>query len=80
MEELSALPPNWHRHYIRSVLRRSGISGDLVDLWMGHDIAGSDPLHEFSGLSMSDLQKIGCAINSIMTGKIKIPNSSSVFG
>ena len=39
MAELAALPPNWHRHYIRSALRRSGISGDLVDLWMGHDIA-----------------------------------------
>lgn len=46
------IPANWHRHYLRTLLSRSTVSGELIDAWMGHAKIGQEGYNQFSGLSM----------------------------
>ncbi len=79
MDPLSNLPPNWPRHYMRGRLRKFGVSGDLVDLWMGHDNSGSNPMHVYSGLSMSDLRTVANALNRILIEDLDLPSVEAIY-
>lgn len=46
------IPANWHRHYLRTLLSRSTVPGELIDAWMGHAKIGQEGYNQFSGLSM----------------------------
>lgn len=67
MRELCPLPLNWHRHFMRTFLRRSGFSGQWVDAWMGH---GESSFERFSGLAMQDLQLISRKINEFLVDEV----------
>ncbi|WP_417421293.1 hypothetical protein [Halomonas sp.] len=45
------LPINASRHYIRSALRAEGVSGELVNAFMGHAQQGQEPFGAFSTLT-----------------------------
>ncbi len=58
---------NWPRHHLRSELRRRGLSGEIIDGWMGHEEIGEEALGRHSCLSMQHLQRIADAIEDILT-------------
>jgi hypothetical protein len=72
LENIFPLPLNWHRHFMRTWLRKNGFSGQLTNAWMGHLSAGSSGFSRFSGLSMFDLREISNSINSFLTSKLLI--------
>jgi len=72
LKNILPLPINWHRHYMRTALRNKEVSGQLVDLWMGHLGIGSTNMSKFSALSMSDLHQVAKIINIHMKEDLKI--------
>lgn len=66
------IPLNWHRHYMRTTLRHLGVSGQMVDLWMGHLGIGNTNMSTFSALAMSDLRQIANKINNHMKNVLGI--------
>ena len=66
------LPLNWHRHYMRTELRKMGVSGQKVDLWMGHLGIGDTNMSKFSALSMSDLRQVANKINTHMVKALEV--------
>lgn len=64
-EDPFLLRSNWHRHTISSELIRRGIDRDLISAFMGHRQKLDIPLSEFSSFSLSDLQKVSRAIDSL---------------
>lgn len=70
--DILPLKLNWHRHFMRSWLRKNDIHGHLVDAWMGHISAGGDALGRYSGISMADLKDIATAINIFLVDELKI--------
>ena len=74
-EELLSIFPialNWHRHYMRTILRKHNVSGQIVDLWMGHSGIGNTDMSKFSGLSMSDLRDVANIINTHLVDDLAI--------
>jgi len=72
LNSIFPLALNWHRHYMRTALRKSGISGQLVDLMMGHNGIGNTDMSKFSALSMSDLRNVASTINTHLIDDLKI--------
>lgn len=72
LKSVLPLPLNWHRHYMRTSLRHMGVSGQMVDLWMGHLGIGNTNMSTFSALAMSDLRQIANKINSHMKNVLGI--------
>lgn len=70
--DIMPLKLNWHRHFMRTWLRKKGIHGHLVDGWMGHISAGGDALGRYSGISMTDLKDIATTINTLLVDELKI--------
>ncbi|MFT0212213.1 hypothetical protein VQ643_06305 [Pseudomonas sp. F1_0610] len=60
------IPTNWHRHFLRTMLAKNKISGELIDSWMGHAKIGQEGYSQYSGLSMQSLNKIADIIDQIM--------------
>ena len=46
-----SLPTNANRHYLRSKLNELGVSGEIIDAYMGHWLIGQEPFGRFSTLS-----------------------------
>lgn len=57
------LPPNWTRHYIRSLLCKNQFGDLVMNAWSGHDDDGEIPLGRFTKTSMQDLMAISRFIN-----------------
>lgn len=70
LDHICPLPLNWHRHFMRTWLRKNGFSGQLTNAWMGHLSAGSSGFSRYSGLSMNDMRKIADSINDLLTSKL----------
>lgn len=70
--DILPLKLNWHRHFMRTRLRKSDIHGHIVDGWMGHISAGGDALGRYSGISMADLKDIAATINTLLVDELKI--------
>lgn len=70
--DILPLKLNWHRHFMRTRLRKNDIHGHLVDGWMGHISAGGDALGRYSGISMADLKGIATTINTLLVDELKI--------
>ncbi|MCB0744127.1 MAG: hypothetical protein KDC67_09500, partial [Ignavibacteriae bacterium] len=66
------LPQNWNRHFMRSHLRKAGISGECVDMWMGHETNGDVANSRYSGLSMSDARRVANVIEEFIKVELKI--------
>lgn len=62
-DSILPLPPNWHRHYIRTLLYQSNVHSELIAAWMGHTDIGEGPFAQYSSLSFNELAKITEAIN-----------------
>ncbi len=60
------LPPNWHRHHIRTILESSVIEDDVIDAWMGHTAIGQTALSQFSGIGVEDLREISAVIGDFL--------------
>lgn len=45
------IPPNSNRHYLRTRLRELGVSGEVVDAFMGHGSLGQEPFGRFSNMA-----------------------------
>lgn len=60
------IPTNWHRHFLRTMLAKNKISGELIDSWMGHAKIGQEGYSQYSGLSMQGLNKAADIIDQIM--------------
>lgn len=71
ISDVFALPLNWHRHYLRTLLSNQGITGETIDTWMGHAKPGQEGLAKHSGLSISSLKKVANCIQLEME-KLKI--------
>lgn len=54
-EPLVPLPPNWHRHAVRSHLVQQQVSTHLIDALMGHEDMGREFSHQYSNAGLSDL-------------------------
>lgn len=54
-EPLVPLPPNWHRHAVRSHLVQQHVSTHLIDALMGHEDMGSEFSHLYSNAGLSEL-------------------------
>lgn len=72
LKSVLPLPLNWHRHYMRTALRQMGVSGQMVDLWMGHLGIGNTNMSTFSALAMYDLRQIANKINNHMKNVLGI--------
>ncbi len=72
LENIFPLPLNWHRHFMRTWLRKNGFSGQLTNAWMGHLSTGSSGFSRYSGLSMYDLRHIADSINDFLSSKLMI--------
>ncbi len=78
MKEFLLINQNWHRHYIRSNLPNYGVSGQQIDMWMGHEGKGSTGFSSCSSMSMKDLEPVTKAINKILqeleVGPVRLDN------
>ncbi|MBL4910373.1 MAG: hypothetical protein JKX78_10240 [Alteromonadaceae bacterium] len=72
LKQIFPLPINWHRHYMRTKLRKLGVAGQLVDLWMGHLGIGSTNMSKFSYLSLHDLRQVANKIEQHLKDDLKI--------
>lgn len=70
--DILPLKLNWHRHFMRTWLRKNRIHGHLVDGWMGHISSGGDALGRYSGICMADLKGIATVINTLLVDELKI--------
>lgn len=64
-------PRNWARHFLRRELPEAGLSGALIDGFMGHGGAVSDPLAPTSGASAAQLDSLIRAIEAICGPLVK---------
>lgn len=62
MEDILPIKLTWHRHFIRSNLPSFGLSGQQIDMWMGHEGKGGTGFSKYSSMSMEDL---GCVADAI---------------
>jgi len=60
------LPPNWHRHQLRTLLHKSQIAPDLMDAWMGHTSISQTAFSQFSSLGIEDLREISLLIEDLL--------------
>lgn len=67
---------NWHRHFMRTALRRLGIEGNIVDAWMGHVSSEGDAFARYSGVSMADLRRVAKKINTLMSEELNVSPES----
>lgn len=58
-------PPNWARHYMRGALSDCGVNWTLIDGFMGHGGAVSDPMRAASGASLADQDALSDALQAI---------------
>ena len=66
-------PRNWTRHFLRRELMEAGLSGALIDGFMGHGGAPSDPLRPTSGASIQDGDALAGALEAICAPLACIP-------
>lgn len=57
---------NWQRHFMRTMLREKGVSGDIVNAWMGHSDFGEEALGPWSGLSIADIGGLKTVLQEIL--------------
>ncbi|OLQ81658.1 hypothetical protein BIT28_25770 [Photobacterium proteolyticum] len=62
-DSIFPLPPNWHRHHIRTLLHQSNIHSELIAAWMGHADIGEASFAQYSSLNFNELYKIAEIIN-----------------
>ncbi|WP_413692104.1 hypothetical protein [Psychromonas sp. KJ10-2] len=60
------LPPNWHRHQLRTLLHKSQIAPDLMDAWMGHTSISQTAFSQFSSIGTEDLRGISLLIENLL--------------
>lgn len=70
--DILPLKLNWHRHFMRTWLRKNHIHGHLIDGWMGHISSGGDALGRYSGICMADLKDIATVINTFLVDELQI--------
>lgn len=64
---LLELPPNWHRHFLRTYLsREEKISAESIDTWMGHANPGQEGFTKFSGMSIKAMENIADSLERMM--------------
>ncbi len=62
-DSIFPLPPNWHRHHIRTLLHQSNVHSELIAAWMGHADIGEASFAQYSSLNFNELYKIAEIIN-----------------
>jgi len=70
------LPLNTKRHYLRTRLREKGVTGEIVDAFMGHWYTGQEPHGRFSTLSPQFFkQQIDAPLSTLLRddGWVAIP-------
>lgn len=71
------LPPNWHRHFLRTFLsREENVSAESTDTWMGHANPGQEGFTKFSGMSMKAMEKLAASVEQLME-RLKIVSLTS---
>lgn len=71
------LPPNWHRHFLRTFLsREENVSAESIDTWMGHANPGQEGFTKFSGMSMKAMEKLAASVEQLME-RLKIVSLTS---
>jgi hypothetical protein len=60
------LPPNWHRHQLRTLLHKSKVAPDLMDAWMGHTSISQTAFSQFSSIGIEDLREISLLIEGLL--------------
>lgn len=60
------LPPNWHRHQLRTLLHKSKVAPDLMDAWMGHTSISQTAFSQFSSIGIEDLREISLFIEDLL--------------
>lgn len=66
-------PRNWARHFLRRELMEAGLSGAMIDGFIGHGGAPSDPLRPTSGASLQDGDALAAALEAICAPLACIP-------
>lgn len=78
--DILPLPLNWHRHFVRTWLRKNNAKAYLVDAFMGHVGSDGDPFSRYSGMSMKDLEDVATLLNLLLTRDLDIKSFSSISG
>ncbi len=60
------LPPNWHRHQLRTLLHKNKVAPDLMDAWMGHTGISQTAFSQFSSIGIEDLREISLLIEGLL--------------
>ncbi|WP_354623042.1 hypothetical protein [Psychromonas sp. MME2] len=60
------LPPNWHRHQLRTLLHKHKVAPDLMDAWMGHTGISQTAFSQFSSIGIKDLRGISIFIENLL--------------
>lgn len=47
---------NWQRHYLRNSLKARVVTGDQINVWLGHERFGEEAMGPWSGFSYADMQ------------------------
>ncbi|WP_133405867.1 site-specific integrase [Parashewanella tropica] len=61
------LPPNWHRHFARSLFVSENMHPDVISAWMGHTNLNSPAFSRFCSYSMADMKELARALNNKLT-------------
>ena len=72
LKKIFPIKLNWHRHFLRTYLRKAGRKGDFVDEWMGHAEFGDEGFSKYSSLSMKDLSQVAETIEVLLTEELGI--------
>lgn len=54
--DIYPIPINANRHFLRTHLREAGVSGEIVDAFMGHAGIGQEPFGRFSSITAAELR------------------------
>lgn len=67
LDTIFPLPPNWHRHHIRTLLHNAETSPELMAAWMGHADIGQGSFTQYSSMSINELKTITDEISHHLT-------------
>lgn len=66
------LPPNWHRHFMRTQLVNRQVNKQLLDTWMGHAEFGNESFSNGCGIKISDMKEVASNINEFLTAELDL--------
>jgi hypothetical protein len=60
------LPYNWNRHYMANALEQSGLDGELIDVFMGHESFGQESSGRYSQYNEVHSEKIRWYVSKVL--------------